>query len=307
MLTWVYRRKEIANSFNIKELRSVGIIGLGLLGGSLGLALQRAFPGLRRLGYSHRPVTRRKALAAGVVDEVCDRLGETLAGAQLVVLASPLGTFPEILRDLAPFLSAGTLVTDVGSTKVLPDRWARQYLPRSVCFIGSHPIAGSEQRGVEFSRADLFDFANCIITPTRSAKAKDVTLLTTFWEKLGMQVSRMSPAEHDKLLARISHLPHVLATALVNSVDPKETLFCGRGFLDTTRIASGPSDVWRDILMTNADPVDRSISRLIKELTRMQTALREGKDERIQKLLGQARERRNALVRKKLQRKELPV
>ena len=134
-----------------------------------------------------------------------------------------------------------------------------------------------------------------------------IRFVSRFWEQLGMQVTRLSPAEHDRILARISHLPHVLATALVNSSVVEQTHLCGKGFLDTTRIASGPPSVWKDILTSNAANTDRAIGKLIKELTRMQSALRQGNERAIAAMLTEARIKRNRLVAEKLRRKELPA
>ena len=167
--------------------------------------------------------------------------------------------------------------------------------------------AGSEQRGVDFSRADLFDDSYCILTPTSSTEKATVKFLTDFWKALGMRVSTMSPAQHDRVLARISHLPHVLAAALVNSSDAQELLLCGKGFLDTTRIASGPPGVWRDILLANANNTAGAIGRLAKELTRMQRALEVGHEKTIVKMLTEAQAKRDDLVAKKLQRRDLPT
>ena len=291
----------------IKELQTVSVIGLGLLGGSLGLAVSRGLPGVKRVGYSHRQVTRSKALEAGTVDVVCQNAAEAVAQADLVVLASPIGTFEALMREISDHLPPGCVVTDVGSTKVLPVRWARQILTREVSFLGSHPMAGSEQRGVDFSRADLFDDSYCILTPTSSTEKATVKFLTDFWKALGMRVSTMSPAQHDRVLARISHLPHVLAAALVNSSDAQELLLCGKGFLDTTRIASGPPGVWRDILLANANNTAGAIGRLAKELTRMQRALEVGNEKTIVKMLTEAQAKRDDLVAKKLQRRDLPT
>jgi len=290
-----------------KELESISIIGLGLLGGSLGLAVNRVFPQVRRFGYSHRAVTRDKALAAGVIDVSCATVGEAVSQAQLVVLTSPIGTFEGLMKEMADFLPKGCVVTDVGSTKVFPIRWAGRYLPTRVEFLGSHPIAGSEQRGVEFARADLFDGSHCIITPTAKTTQKTIRFLSEFWQGLEMQVSQMKPAEHDRVLARISHLPHVLAVALVNSSDPQQMLMCGKGFLDTTRISSGPPGVWRDILMSNAANTKAAIERVIKELEQIEKALQDGNDKAIMKMLSKAQAKRNGLVERKLRRKELPI
>jgi len=271
------------------------------------LAVSRAFPRAKRYGYSHRAETREAALAAGVVDAVFDRVEEAAGQGGLVVLASPIGTFEELFLKMRDSLQPGTVVTDVGSTKVLPTRWAIKHLPKQVGFLGSHPMAGSEQRGVDFARADLFEKANCILTPTAKTKPRLIQFLEGFWTELGMHVSKMTPAQHDKVLARISHLPHILAAALVNSSELKQMLLCGKGFLDTTRLASGPENVWRDILMANAESIDESIARFIKELTNFQVALRQGDEDAVCRMLAEAREKRNQLVEMKLQRKELPA
>lgn len=288
------------------DLHTVTIVGLGLLGGSTGMALCRSCPGVKRVGYSHREVTRGRAQALGLVDEIYDNLPEAVSGSQLVVLASPIGTFEALMQEMAPHLAAGCVVTDVGSTKVLPVRWARRYLPKQVEFLGSHPMAGSEQRGVEFARADLLDGAQCILTPTAATKGGTIKFIKTFWRQLGMRVCQMTPAKHDRVLAQISHLPHVLASALVNCSDAEQMLLCGRGFLDTTRIASGPPGVWRDILMANADNTDAAIGRLIKELTRMQKILQKKDAKATLNFFSKAQAKRNDLVARKLKRKELP-
>ena len=289
-----------------KDLESVCILGLGLLGGSLGMAINRVWPSVRRVGYSHRAVTRQRALESGTVDEVVADLAAAVADADMVILASPIGTFEVLMADMAGHLRPGCVVTDVGSTKVLVARWAKQHL-RGVDFLGSHPMAGSEQRGVEFARADLFEDAACIITPTAQTQQSTCELLDEFWTALGMRVSLMSPAVHDRTLARISHLPHVLAAALVNMSDEKELLLCGKGFLDTTRIASGPAGVWHDILMTNAVNSDRAIGKLIDELQRMRDALQNKDGKKLTGMLERARSKRDDLVTKKLRRKELPA
>ena len=290
-----------------KDLDSVAILGLGLLGGSLGLAVNRLFANAVRFGYSHRAVTRRKAMQAGAIDVECETAAEAVAKAKLVVLASPIGIFEDLMAQIAEALPDGAVVTDVGSTKVLPVRWARRHLPSRVEFIGSHPMAGSEQRGVEFARADLFDDAHCILTPTAKNQHETVQFLEDFWLKLGMRVCRMNPAKHDKVLARISHLPDVLAAALIGCSDADEMLLCGKGFLDTTRIASGPPGVWRDILTTNAANVNVAIERTIKELRRAQAALQSEDDKAIMAWLAKSQSKRNDLVEKKLLRKELPA
>lgn len=291
----------------INELEKVSLLGLGLLGGSLGLSIQSVFPRVKRLGYSHRAVTRNKALDLGSVDEIYPDVAQAVRDSQLVILASPIGTFEPLMQEMTEHLPDNCIVTDVGSTKVLPVRWATKYLPPNIQFLGSHPMAGSEQRGVDFARADLFIGAPCILTPTKKTKPSTVSFLRKFWESLGMRVQTMTPSEHDRVLSRISHLPHLLASAMVNVSDPKELLLCGKGFLDTTRIASGPPNVWRDIIMANPKNTRAAIGKLIKELTRMQSALDQDNDKAILKMLTDAQEKRNTLVTQKMKRKELLI
>jgi len=291
----------------IQDLQQATVVGLGLLGGSLGLAISRHFPHVKRIGYSHRAVTRNKAADIGAVDEIADNLAQAVQGSQLIILASPIGVFPDLMTAMGPHLDAHCLVTDVGSTKMLPVRWARKYLNKNIQFIGSHPMAGSEQRGVDFARADLFDDAYCILTPTPRTSPSHLQCLRQFWQTLRMRLSTMAPAQHDRVLARISHLPHALAAALVCASDPDEMLLCGKGFLDTTRIASGPVSVWRDILMTNAQHTAKAIARLTRQLDKLQTALENDNPDAVVKILSQAKEKRDDLVAKKLLRQDLPT
>lgn len=307
----IYYRPHLRNNrhniLKINDLETVTIIGLGLLGGSLGLAINRAYPNVKRVGFSHRTATRQKALHLGVVDCLCDNLDQAVRQGQLIILATPIGAFENLMKQMSPSLAPATLVTDVGSTKVVPAQWAKEHLPKHVEYLGSHPIAGSEQRGVEFARADLFDNANCIVTPTAANSKQTRSFFLRFWNKLQMKTSSMTPAEHDRLMARISHLPHLLATTLVNCSDAGQLLFAGKGFLDTTRVASGPPAIWRDILMSNAKNTQSAINQFIKELTRLRAALNKQDDATVTNCLKKAQTTRNNLVAKKLRRKELPA
>ncbi len=289
-----------------KDLEHVSIIGLGLLGGSLGLALPGAFSSVKICGFTQRKSTAAKALDMGIVHEIQSNLGKAVANAQLVILASPLSTFEELFKSMAEHLPEGCIVSDVGSTKALPNKYAQKHLPKHVEYIGSHPMAGSEQSGIDFSRADLFEGANCIVTPTKKNTKKTIDFISKFWENLSMRVSQMTPENHDKALARISHLPHVMAMALVNSNVLEEMMLCGKGFLDTSRVASGNPELWRDILMNNAANTDKAIDKMINELTRFQTALKNNNDKKVLELLEKAQKQRDQLVQSKLKRKELP-
>jgi prephenate dehydrogenase len=240
-----------------------------------------------------------------VADRVFDNIRESVADADIVIVATPVCTFEKVFREIADNLPTGCIVTDVGSTKLMPHRWAAKYLPRGVHYVGSHPIAGSEQRGVDFSRDDLFDRALCILTATKTTNQKALRTLREFWSALGCYVKVMSPAEHDRILADVSHLPHITAAALVNASDADELKFAGKGFMDSSRIASGPSNIWADVLLTNAKNIVKGIDRLTAELTKLKKAIRAGDRKKIEKLLESARTRRSTLVEYKMSRKEL--
>jgi prephenate dehydrogenase len=222
-----------------------------------------------------------------------------------VILATPICTFGEYFGKIADALPAGCIVTDVGSTKVLPHRWAARRLPSTVRYVGSHPIAGSEQRGVEFSRDDLFEDAMCILTTTDKTNRRAVQTLRRFWSELGCFVKLMEAGEHDRIFANVSHLPHVVAAALTNASSSEELKFAGKGFMDTSRIASGPVNIWADVLLTNPDNVATGIDRIISELSKLKRAV-EGRDkEQVESLLKSARDKRSKLIKYKMKRKEL--
>jgi prephenate dehydrogenase len=290
----------------VNDLRQVSIIGLGLLGGSVALAVRQRMPGTVVIGYSHRPVTRRRARTIGVVTETAGNLEAAVVNADLVVLATPIFTFERYFTGLSGLVPHGGIITDVGSTKVLPHAWARKRLAGHIRYVGSHPVAGSEQRGVEFARDDLFDQTRCILTTTPATDRGAVKALKSFWSTLGCSVQVMSPDEHDRVFANISHLPHVMAAGLVNASDEDEMMFAGKGFLDSTRIASGPATVWTDVLLANRANIAAGIDRAIAELAKLRAAIKGGKREQIEQLLEAARRKRATLVKYKIRKKELP-
>lgn len=289
----------------MKELRQTTVIGLGLLGASISLAVLRSFPRMKVVGYTHRPSTRAKARQLAVATEVVDQMSQSVTGADLVIVATPICTFESIFSEIAGALPSGCIVTDVGSTKVLPHRWAASKLPGTVHYVGSHPIAGSEQRGVEFARDDLFDQAMCILTTAKKTDPQAVQTLEDFWSKLGCLVKSMAPAQHDRIFANVSHLPHITAAALINANSNADLKFAGKGFMDTSRIASGPANIWTDVLLTNAGNTIRGIDQVIAQLTRLRTAIESKNERQIEKLLEKARAKRAALIDYKMKKKEI--
>jgi prephenate dehydrogenase len=289
----------------MKDLKQITIVGLGLLGGSISLSALRSFPRAKVIGYTHRPSTRAKARQLAVATEVASSLKSSVSNADLVILATPICTFEAIFSEIADALPSGCIVTDVGSTKVVPHRWAAGKLPETVHYVGSHPIAGSEQRSVEFARDDLFDRAVCILTTTEKSNRQAVRTLKKFWSELGCLLKTMTPAEHDRIFANASHLPHVTAVALTNANSSEDLKFAGKGFIDTSRIASGPANIWADVLLTNANNTARGIGRVIAELGKLKKAIESKNRSKIETLLEGARSRRAAMIKYKIKKKEI--
>jgi prephenate dehydrogenase len=270
----------------------LSILGVGLLGGSIGLSLKSSSNPCKIAGYGHRQQTLDAALRLGAVDEVYNDPAAAVQDAELIVLATPVGTFTQLFDIIKSGLKPGAIVTDVGSTKRSVCRLAEQMLPGGVHFVGSHPMAGSEKRGIEAARADLFRGALCITTPTSKTDPTALRQVESFWQTLGMRITRLSPDDHDRLLADVSHLPHLVAAALIAvQSDPAFTL-AGKGFLDTTRIAGGDGGLWRDIFLDNADNLRISLTKLRQELDRFESLLKPEQAEQLKAYLDKSAQRR---------------
>lgn len=275
------------------------------MGGSISLAVLRSFARVTVIGYSHRPSTRTKARKLAVSTDIVDCLKSSVSCADLVILATPIMTFEKIFSEISDSLPDGCIVTDVGSAKMVPHRWAAKKLSKRVHYIGSHPIAGSEQRGIEFARDDLFEGAMCILTTTKKNDRQSLQTLKSFWSKLGCSVKSMTPKEHDRIFANVSHLPHITAAALINANNNEELKFAGKGFIDTSRIASGPANIWSDVLLTNVNNMTKGIDKIITELVKIKTAIKKENKQQIEQLLEKARTKRAILIKYKYKKKEL--
>jgi prephenate dehydrogenase len=272
------------------------IIGTGLIGGSLGLAMKRAGLARKVVGVGHRQSTLDRVVAAGAADETTLDAAAGVGGSDLVVLATAVGLFEPLLRQAAARLADGAVVTDVGSTKAEVVRTGETLVPPGCAFVGCHPIAGSEKRGIDYADGELFAGAVCVVTPTEQTPADALARVTETWEALGMRVVRLAPDEHDRLLAQVSHLPHVAAAALVQAVSPEGEPLVGSGWRDITRIAGGDPGLWRDILLTNAAGVGRALERFREALADLEDALAAADGERIERLLAEAKSRRDRIV-----------
>lgn len=277
----------------------MSILGVGLLGGSIGLAMKRRASSCQIVGYGHRQETLDRARQLGAIDVGHTRPADAVAGADVVVLATPVGLFGSLLEAIGPALKPGAIVTDVGSTKRSVVQLAESILPSSVHFVGSHPMAGSEKRGVEFASSELFQNAVCILTPTVRTNPSAADTVRRLWEELGMRTVEMTPEEHDQRLALASHLPHAVAAALVLLQDDASLAVAGKGFLDATRIAGGDGALWRDILMDNRDNMLSAIDGLTGQLGTLAKLLRNNSSEQLVQWLDAAAARRNELGKRR--------
>jgi prephenate dehydrogenase len=275
------------------EPRTVGIAGLGLLGGSLALACRTAYPNAKIRAWARREATAERALAEGVAHFASTDLA-TLAPCDAVILCTPIGAMPAIAESLAPILAPTAWVTDVGSVKAPVVAALDPILGGR--FLGSHPMAGSDEAGLDAAREHLFRGATCILTPTETAAPSTRSGVRAFWEKLGCRVRELTPDAHDRAVAWISHLPHTVAAALVDLVcsHHPDALHCsGPGFRDTTRVASGPPEMWAEILQENREAMRESLNALIHHLRAIDALL----DDRaaLAAFLARARDGRDAL------------
>jgi len=281
------------------QFRKITIIGIGLLGGSLGLAARRRRLAKEIAGYARREQTIDECEKTGALDYATTDLLAAVSGADLVILCTPLARMRSLTEQFLPALKRGAIVTDVGSVKADVVRELETLVSRAgAYFVGSHPLAGGEKMGVLAARADLYANAVCVVTPTRKSNAAAVRKVEQFWRSLGASPVRLDAARHDLLVGRTSHLPHVAAAALAGLIlDPKQPKsqagLCATGFRDTTRIASGSPEMWRDIALANRKNVAQAVDALVAELKKFQAALKKGDVKAVEKFFAIAKERRD--------------
>jgi len=280
---------------NTLKLRHVTIVGVGLLGGSAGLAIKSLDARVHVAGVGRRKASLDKALRVGAIDTAYLDAAEPAAKSDLIILATPVGAFARHLQVIAAVLRPKAVVTDVGSTKAAVVRIAGRILGSGARFVGSHPMAGSDRKGPTFARADLFAGANCILTPTPRTPPSALRRVEGFWKALGMRTVQMSPAGHDRAMARVSHLPHVLAALLVGLPTKADLAVSATGFADMTRLAGGDPEMWRDILMTNRRAVLNAIDGFEESLMHLRDLVELGDAPGIERFLAWAKKRRDQL------------
>jgi len=276
------------------KFEKLALIGCGLMGGSFALALKQAQLVTHVTGYSASDATRQKALALGVVDSIAESAAQAVQGADLVLVAVPVSATHLTFAALAPALSPNALLMDVGSTKADVVAAARTTLgERLPCFVPAHPIAGKEVAGVEHADADLYQNRQLILTPLPSNGLRKIAQAHDVWEAIGSQVITLTPEQHDATFAAVSHLPHLVAFALINAIaqQPKGADYlsmAGPGFRDFSRIAASDPAVWRDILLANRQQVLHQSALMRKALDDLETAMTEGQADTLEQLIAQA-------------------
>jgi prephenate dehydrogenase len=279
-------------------LQKLTILGPGLLGGSIGMAARHQKTARRVTLWARRPEAADEAYKLGAADEATTDLKRAVTDADFVVLATPIGAMLPLAEQIKPLLSKECIVTDVGSVKYAIVAALSQTLEGGARFVGSHPMAGSEQSGIEAARRNLFENAVCIITPREDTDKAALQVTHDFWKSIGCSVRTLSPQEHDEIAAWISHLPHVVAAAVVNVVcntgsHPLD--FVGPGFKDFTRIASGPQDMWTEICVENRHEIGRALEQLMEELGKLRTALENSDSVELRTMLKRAKHFRDEL------------
>jgi prephenate dehydrogenase len=281
------------------HFRKITIIGVGLLGGSIGLAARKRRVAKEIAGYARREKTIAESEKIGALDYATTDLLAAVSNADLVILCTPLAQMRALTEQFLPALKRGTIVTDVGSVKADVVRELESLVKKAGAhFVGGHPMAGGEKMGVLAARADLYENAVCVVTPTKNSNVAAVRKLEQFWKSLGTWTLRLDAAKHDSIVSRTSHLPHVTAAALASLVlDPKQPSsnsgLCATGFRDTTRIASGSPEMWRDIALANRKNISQSVDAFVGELKKFQAVLKKGDAKAVEKFFATAKERRD--------------
>lgn len=278
----------------------LAIIGPGLLGGSIALAFRARNPRAHVSIWARREEAAGEVMKRGIADVASTDLKTVVQSADLVIFCVPIGVMAPLAEKIAEYVTPETLVTDVGSVKAPVVASLGRIFAGRAKFIGSHPMAGSEQAGIEVARPDLFEGAVCILTPEKSDAPGDIEKIRDFWAALGCVPRTLSAGEHDEVIALVSHLPHLLAATLVNLVcaeNPNSLNFCGNGFRDTTRVASGPPEMWTEIFGGNRAQLKRAIEAMIGKLKEVAGFMDD--DAKMREFLTEAKSRRDDLKKGK--------
>ncbi|MBC7697960.1 MAG: prephenate dehydrogenase/arogenate dehydrogenase family protein [Bacteroidia bacterium] len=286
-------------------LNKLVIFGVGLIGGSVALALKKAGNSPQIVGVGRTEESLKTALELGVIDIATSIIEDALQNADLVLIATPVAQMPAILKSIKPYLNSKTIITDAGSTKADVLYCAKEILGElSSQFIGGHPIAGAEKSGVTAAIANLYENKNIVLTPTADTSKQAIEMVTQLWQTCGAKVSIMSADTHDNIFAAVSHLPHLLAFALVDNIAARPNAeqlfsFAASGFRDFTRIAGSHPEMWRDISLANKDALLIELNAYETQLSSIKKMLQDGDGTSLQRLFERASVARNAWAQDK--------
>ena len=273
----------------MKPYDTVAIVGVGLIGGSVGLAIRKRKLAKKVVGIGRRAASLLAASRCGAVTSTTRDLAQGVAEAQLVIVCTPVDSVAPAILAAAQAMPPGALITDAGSTKqTIVEAVAGQLTPH-VRFIGSHPLAGGEQSGPTAARADLFDGRQVVVTPAADSKPADLREISTLWKALGAKVVKMSPEEHDRVVAITSHLPHLVAAAMAAATPRTLLKMTAAGWHDTTRVAAGDVALWIEILRNNRGHVLKGLAEFGKVVDSLTDALERGDDQQLARVLSEAK------------------
>ncbi|MDZ4787312.1 MAG: prephenate dehydrogenase/arogenate dehydrogenase family protein [Blastochloris sp.] len=277
------------------DFQHIAIIGPGLLGGSIGLAAKEVCPDVTLSVWGRREEALHAVRETGFADRVSSSITESVEGCDLIILTTPIEVMADLARSFLPALAPGAIVTDVGSVKLCVHESLKPILG-SERWIGSHPMAGSEQAGLAAARSDLFKRSVTVITPDDQTPPSLVSRISLFWQALGSRTVILDPALHDHLIADVSHLPHLLASVLVASIDEQSLPLAGPGFRDSTRIAAGSPALWREILISNRQAVAKSLDKFLLEAAQARDFLNSGDAAGLETILAKACQKRKTVT-----------
>ena len=279
-------------------INKITIIGVGLIGGSLALALKERNLAKVVFGYGRDQSRLKEAQKSNIIDAFSTNIKEAIDEANIVVIATPVGTFKDILGQIKPLISSNVIITDVGSTKSDIVNIVNDVLrDKSGCFIPAHPIAGKERSGFEVSDSSLYDGKKVIITPQEANSPESIDVINQLWKNVGADVDFMSAESHDNLLGMTSHLPHLLAFSLVNYLvdqNPNASIYAGGGFKDFSRIASGDAVMWRDICLQNKNQIMSHLKGYKSTLDDLLEAINDEDSEKLGQLFSTAKKTRDS-------------
>jgi len=275
--------------------KKIAIVGVGLIGGSIGLAVRTRRLCPKVVGIGRRQASLDKAIQKSAIDKGTLSMEEGIKDADLIIVSTPVDKVKEKIIQASKYAKKSAIIIDVNSTKQDIVYAANRCLPKDIYFVGTHPMAGSERSGILSSEAELFNGTICLVTPEKATNKQALEKIEIFWQSLGAKVVLMSAKAHDAMVSKISHLPHLLAYALCNTVSEKELAIAGSGFRDTTRIAKSNPDMWEEIFIQNKKSLLKAIRLFQRNLRLLETDILHGKRSALALKLKRAMKKREAL------------